>query len=279
MLVQGPLLITAIGAVAVIMLWISAVGELPSQVASGAGGARWAGHPLGTIMGQIEHSACESYRTCCRDPNLAPVGINKGQQTTRSDTCSSAPQAINTTVRFDQGDLVLSDASQPAFCDAISGSTKHTGGGISFDACEALDAELNFDIPLCQKEFCYEAIPAYHAFLTRVVDGVRGSYLVPALILLSLLIGGQVARMFVFRELIQNAPHRRAAIDLADAKALAHEIEHDVAVVARESVRIVRNAEHEAIHDAAIALDKLEDALHIRHTKHANLHPRNHHNK
>lgn len=138
-------------------------------------------------------------------------------------------------------------------------------GGISFDACEALDAELNFDIPLCQKEFCYEAIPAYHAFLTRVVDGVRGSYLVPALILLSLLIGGQVARMFVFRELIQNATHRRAAIDLADAKALAHEI--------------VRNAEHEAIHDAAIALDKLEDALHIRHTKHANLHPRNHHNK
>ena len=64
-------------------------------------------------MGQIEHTACESYRTCCRDPNLVTPGqTSNEQQRSSSATCSSAPQSINTTIRADQGFLVLKDASQ-----------------------------------------------------------------------------------------------------------------------------------------------------------------------
>jgi len=264
MLIQGPLLVLTIGIVAVLLLWISAVGDLPAQVASGAGGARWDGHALGGIMGQIEHTACESYRTCCRDPNLVTPGqTSNEQQRSSSATCSSAPQSINTTIRADQGFLVLKDASQPAFCDAISGSTTHAGGGISHAACTALDKELKFDMKLCQKQFCYDAIPTYHAFLTRVVNGIRGTYLTPAMVLLSIFVGCQVLRLFVFRELIQNATQRRAAIDLKDATESFRMVGHEAAY-----------AERELVHDAAVALDKVEDMLHIHHTKHGDAHKR-----
>ena len=60
------------------------------------------GHALKDIMGNIEHSACESYRTCCRDGNLS------NSMASASFTCSLTP---HTNVTADQVACVFIDGN------------------------------------------------------------------------------------------------------------------------------------------------------------------------
>jgi len=229
---------------------------LPEQIKSGAGKGRWDGHALGALMGKIEYSSCETYRTCCRDSALTVQSLEQSNATSRSATCASSPSHVQGTT--DQGELDFRDASQPLFCDAIAGA-QHRKNGITSDACIALEKDIAFDQLQCQAKFCSDGgLRGYHKFITTLVDGVRRKYLTPGLVILHVILGFQLARLFVFRELIQSATHERAAIELHDAK-------DAIVLAARESFRL----ERAVVHDSAVALDKIEDALHVHHKQHS----------
>jgi hypothetical protein len=77
-------------------------------------------------------------------------------------------------------------------------------------------------------------------------------------VLLNILMGVQLLRMFVFRELIQNATHERAAIELHDFKDAAK----DVAVAAK-------SVEHK-LEEAAYSMEHtIEGYFHHEKNNHA----------
>ena len=204
MLIGTLLLLIQVAAVSLLAFWASSVGKLPEQVAAADGGGRWEDNFFDQALGEFEHFACETYRTCCRDPQLSvPASSNSLAAISASSTCMSMPEQATNPAASAQ--LTVQDPSQPGFCIALSGGAKFAHGGVSQSTCAFLDSQMSaFEQPKCQASFCEAGLRGYHDFLTSLVEAA-GRWLIPGTVLVAVLSLVQLLQIFYFRAMRNHA--------------------------------------------------------------------------
>jgi hypothetical protein len=199
---QFALVLLQLVAIALALYWIQMVTKLPEQVEAADGGGRWEDHFFDESLAEMEHAACETYRTCCRDPTLIAQSLSDSGQinhvnNTASATCLSSPELAGASGAG--GQLTVLDASQPGFCLALSGEVKYGLKGVATTAsCALLDKHVGgFSVDACQKKFCESGLEGYQSFLVALVDAARDNA-VPATIIIAITITLQVLQLYFF---------------------------------------------------------------------------------
>lgn len=227
MLSQVALIALQLAAIGLALYWVQMVGKMPEQVEAADGGGRWRDHFFDESLAEMEHAACETYRTCCRDPNLisqtlADSGQLNSVNSTASGTCMSSPELAASSGAG--GQLTVLDASQPGFCLALSGEVKFGMNGVATTAsCSLLDSHVGgFSVDDCQKKFCESGLEGYQAFLVSLVDSARANA-VPATILIAFTVTVQVLQLYFFNairkkaaEMVKNTPRGNYGGDYYD---------------------------------------------------------------
>ena len=196
-------------ALALALYWIHMVAKLPEQVEKADGGGRWNDHYFDETLAEMEHAACETYRTCCRDPRLAPQSAADGGDTAAlvngtsggSATCLSSPERA--IAPGAGGALTVLDPSQPGFCAAISGGDLRFGvakSGVATQAsCAVIDKHVGgFTVADCQQKFCESGLEGYQAFLVAIIEAARENA-VPAVVLIAVAFLIQVLQLYFFK--------------------------------------------------------------------------------
>jgi len=128
---------------------------------NGEGEGRYDGRLGETALAEIEGLACRTYQLCCRDPRLDLVA-------TANATCIPQPEG-----QLDVS-TILMDASNPLFCEYISGSVSILVPPTA--VCDAIDWTLpGLDRDTCQQNFCTHGTDGYLDFIEAVIAWLRSN--------------------------------------------------------------------------------------------------------
>jgi len=135
---------------------------------------------VGDGLRAFEFTACETYRTCCRDPNLLTASQLDGldtpaeqlaleESTGKFATCVQGTQGGGTALEREQ--LAETDPSQSTFCAVRTGEKGYEFAKPEEGACASVlgPNAIRVDAKECQADFCKSGVSGYVAFLQAFI--------------------------------------------------------------------------------------------------------------